>query len=109
MSRTIPIDAAQLSQWAAEKLDHDTVRTALQSRGMDQDSINAYLAEYRKLRNAKKQFGGFLCCGIGAFLGFLGCVLSMVNPVPELYGFFLYCLTSIAILVIFAGLYLLFE
>jgi hypothetical protein len=109
MTDTMPIDTAQLSRWAAEKMDPETVRAALESRGLDPDSIKSYMAEFRKLRNARKQFGGFLCCGIGAFLGFVGCVLSMINPVPELYGFFLYGLTSLAILVIFAGLYLLFE
>lgn len=109
MPSTLTVDQALLSQWVAEKLDADTVSERLQSMGVDQDALSRHLAEFRKLRNAKKQFGGFLCCGIGAFLGFVGCVLSMINPVPELYGFFLYGLTSLAILVIFAGLYLLFE
>ncbi len=109
MSDSMSIDTDQLSRWAAEKMDPETVRATLESRGLDPDSVKSYMAQFRKLRNARKLFGGFLCCGIGAFLGFVGCVLSMVNPVPELYGFFLYGLTSLAILVIFAGLYLLFE
>lgn len=109
MASSLTVDQALLTQWAAEKLDVETVREKLQTLGLDQESLARHLTEFRKLRNAKKLFGGFLCCGIGACLGFVGCVLSMINPVPDLYGFFLYGLTSVAILVIFAGLYLLFE
>jgi hypothetical protein len=109
MATTAQIDAAQLSQWVAEKLHPDTVREQLQARGIDGETLQEHLAAFRKLRNSRKQFVGFLCCGIGAFLGFLACVLSLVNPIPELYGVFLYGFTSIAILVIFAGLYFIFE
>jgi hypothetical protein len=47
--------------------------------------------------------------GSGAFLGFLSCVLTLINPVPELYNLILYGLTSIAIIIIVLGLYLVFE
>lgn len=109
MATSAQIDAALLSQWVAEKLHPDTVREQLQARGLDGETLQAHLAEFRKMRNSRKQFGGFLCCGVGAFLGFIACVLSLVNPIPELYGVFLYGFTSIAIVVIFIGLYFLFE
>lgn len=57
----------------------------------------------------KKQFNGFFCMGLGAFLGFISCVLSLTNPIPELYNVILYGLTSIAILIIVVGMYFLFE
>lgn len=109
MPATTTIEFARLNQWNAEKLDPQMVRDHLSAQGMDAEAIEAHLAAYKKLRNERKQFRGFLLCGAGAFLGFLGCVLSMVNPIPELYGFFLYGLTSIAIFAICGGLYYLFE
>ena len=39
----------------------------------------------------------------------ISCVLSLTNPVPELYYAILYGFTSAAILVIFIGLYFIFE
>ena len=109
MPATITIDFTQLNQWNTAKLDPASVKDELHAKGMDEDAIEAHLAAYKKLRNERKQFRGFLLCGIGAFLGFIGCVLSMVNPIPELYGFFLYGLTSFAIFAICGGLHYLFE
>ncbi len=63
----------------------------------------------QRLKRAKQQNLGFILAGIGAFLGFISCVLTLWNPIPSIYDLVLYGLTSIAILVIFAGLYLIFE
>ena len=59
--------------------------------------------------NAKKQFMGFVFMAVGAFLGFVSCVLSLINPIPELYNVILFGLISIAIIVIFIGMYCVFE
>ncbi len=56
-----------------------------------------------------RQRRGFTLAGAGAVLGFISCVLTIINPIPELYYIILYGLTSIAILLIFAGLYFIFE
>lgn len=63
----------------------------------------------QKLKRARQQNLGFILSGIGAVLGFISCVLTMWNPVPSLYDLILYGMTSLAIIVIFAGLYLVFE
>ena len=78
----------------------------------DQDSITNiahHPEEFKQGKNAKKQFIGFICLGTGAFLGFISCVLTLTNPIPELFNIILYGLTSVAILIICAGLYLVFE
>ncbi|KYP16304.1 hypothetical protein [Flavihumibacter sp. CACIAM 22H1] len=62
-----------------------------------------------KTNTAKRQFAGFLLMGIGAFIGFISCVLSLLNPIPELYNLILYGLTSVAIVVALIGLYLVLE
>ncbi len=63
----------------------------------------------QRLKRAKQQNLGFILAGIGAVLGFISCVLTLWNPITSIYDLVLYGLTSIAILVIFAGLYLIFE
>ena len=65
--------------------------------------------EFKRVKNAKIQFTGFICLGTGAFLGFISCVLTLTNPIPELFNIILYGLTSVAILIICAGLYFVFE
>lgn len=106
---TATIDAATIQQWIAAKLEPKTIEEELVSKGMDAPTISTHLKEYRRLKNAKRQFRGFVCMAIGAFLGFISCALSILNPVPELYNLILFGLTSLSILVICLGLYMVFE
>lgn len=56
-----------------------------------------------------RRSNGFKVTAAGAVLGFISCVLALLNPFPELYHFILYGATSISILLVFAGLYLILE
>jgi hypothetical protein len=103
------IDKDLLQQWMLQKLEPAAITESLSAQGHDESAIRAYLNAYRKLRNEKKQFIGFLVTGAGALLGFISCVLSLVNPIPELYNVILFGVTSVAILLIVAGMYLVFE
>ena len=109
MLYTVPVDPATIEQWIVNKPDLASIEAELLAKGMDADSISSYISEYKRLRNSKRQFTGFLCIGLGAFLGFVSCILSIINPLPELYNVILFGLTSIAILIVFYGLYCLFE
>ena len=62
----------------------------------------------KKINPVRKQ-NAFICISIGAFIGFLSCVLAITNPLPNLFNFFLYGLTMLAICIILPGFYLLFE
>ncbi len=106
---TNKIDLEIIQQWIAAKLDQGAVEKELLSKGFDPETVSTHLKEYKRLRNAKKQFAGFIYMALGAFMGFLSCVLSIINPVPQLYQVFLFGLTSLAILLICYGLYLVFE
>ena len=103
------IDETQIQEWIASGLEPDTIREMLQERGLDAESIRAYIRAFRKVKNAKRQTNGFICMAVGAFLGFVSCVLSLTNPIPELYNVILYGLTSVSILIIMLGLYFVFE
>ena len=109
MSYTASVNKQTIQQWIAEKLDANRIHELLTAHGCDEATIASHLQEFKKAKNAKRQFSGFICMGLGAFLGFISCVLTLVNPVPELYYWFLYGLTSVAILIIFLGLYFVFE
>jgi hypothetical protein len=109
MTYPIHVDKDILEQWATQKLAPETITGMLKERGVDPDSITTHLRAYKKLRNAKRQFTGFVCMALGAFLGFLSCVLTLANPIPELHNLILFGFTSVGILIIMVGMYFVFE
>lgn len=109
MEKLTVVDAAIIRKWIEAKLDPAEVEASLQMDNMPEEEIAGYLRAFKKERYAIRRFNGFVCAGIGAFLGFISCMLSIINPIPELYNIILFGLTSIAILIIFLGLYFLFE
>ncbi len=109
MSFVSTIDAATIQQWVAAKLEPAAVEKELQLKGFDEAAIATHVKEFKKARNAKRLAAGMVYMAVGAFLGFTSTMLTIINPVPELYNYILYGLTSVAILVIFWGLYLVFE
>lgn len=106
---SIAIDSAVIQQWIAEKLDPEKVEQRLTTLNLEEESRNAYLKAFKKIRNEQRQFKGFIILGLGAFLGFVSCLLSIINPIPEYYYHVLYGFTSIAVAVILIGLYFVFE
>ena len=109
MSESVTIDNATIQQWIAARLDPQTIEADLISKGFDLESVKKHLKSFRHQRNAKKQVNGFICMAIGALLGFISCVLTIINPVPSLYEVILYGLTSVSICIIMLGLYFVFE
>lgn len=109
MSAITSFDESILQQWINEKLKPLDVEEKLIKFGFGQEEVARYTKEFKKLRYIKRQFKGFIVLGIGAFLGFVSCTLTLVNPIPSLYYYILYGLTSIALVFIFFGLYYIFE
>ena len=109
MAETGSINSTIIQQWVVNKSDVEKIRNEMIALGHDEDSIEAHVKEYKKIVHSKKQEKGFMFAGIGAIMGFVSCVLSLTNPIPELYYFILYGFTSATILVIFLGLYFIFE
>lgn len=109
MEKVIPVDVSLLRPWIEAKLSPAEIEARLHKAGFSEETIAAYLREYKKELYAARRFNGFVCAGFGAFLGFVSCVLSIINPIPELYHIILFGLTSVAILIICLGLYFVFE
>lgn len=103
------LDAALIRSWIDAKLEPAAVEAALKHMDLSEENIKAYIKAYKKERFEKRRFNGFFFAGLGALLGFISCLLSIINPVPELYNVILFGLTSVAIGMICLGLYFLFE
>ena len=103
------VNNSEIQLWISQKLDVENLRQLLAQRGLSDESIKIHLKEFKKLRYAKRQSRGFIFASIGAFLGFVSCLLTVLNPIPELYNLILFGLTSFAIIIIFIGLYFIFE
>jgi hypothetical protein len=48
MPTVLNLDQSLLQQWLAEKLDIAPVRQKLMVQGLDEESVTAYVREYRK-------------------------------------------------------------
>ena len=70
---------------------------------------NTTISSAKKSQQSNRKSAGFICLSVGALFGFLSVVLCIINPIPELFNYFLYGLTLLAIGFIFPGLYLIFE
>lgn len=90
-------------------LSESALEEDLKARKLDAGSIVEYLKLIKKQRSKIKQSKGFVYMAIGAFIGFLSCVFTITELFPGATGFVLYGLTSIAVLLVVYGLYLVFE
>ena len=105
----IQLDHALISQWILEKLHPSKAEEQIQAHGFEPMVAEAYIKEFKKIRAKRRQKQGFIWTSIGAFLGFVSCVLSLTNPFPELYDVFLYGMISLCLVFICVGLYYIFE
>lgn len=95
MTAVVKIDQQMLQQWLVAHMEPQAIELELTTQGYDEGTVRAYLNAFRKAKNAKRQFIGFVVTSMGAVLGFISCVLSLVNPIPELYNVILFGLTSV--------------
>lgn len=109
MSTIAAIDQGLLRQWMADGLDLSAVEGKIQSLLLEPEIAGQYVKEYKKLKHARRQTRGFIWASLGALAGFISCMLSIFNPIPEMFNIILYGLTSVAITMIVVGLYFLFE
>ncbi len=109
MSDSVIVDQLKIQHWITNEFELQKIEDEMKQLGYDSDAINAHLKEFKRVKYAKRQSNGFTCIVIGAVLGFISCVLTIINPFPEIYYYILYGLTSVAVLFIFAGLYYFLE
>lgn len=98
-----------IQDWILKKYTAEQASEEMLREGYGEEDIKVMLKDYKKLQAEKRQKTGFICMAAGAFLGFLSCVLTMLHLIPALTGLFLYGLTTLAIVVVLIGCYLVFE
>lgn len=109
MPEAFVFDNSEIQGWIDQKLEIQRIEELLRGKGMSDETITIYLKEFKRQRYGRQQSRGFIFAAVGAFLGFVSCLLTVFNPIPELYNIILFGLTSFAILLIVIGLYFLFE
>lgn len=96
-------------KWTSGNFSEETIKEELAQNGLQDQEISEIVKQFKKKQNDGRQTIGFIITSIGAFFGFLSCVFTMLDLIPEMRGFMLYGLTSIGIVLIFIGLFLVFE
>lgn len=110
MSQTLPeVNQHIIQQWLIDNMDIDQIKEKLLIQGMNQVTIDEYLSAFDKAKIARKQTSGFIFMAIGALVGFIGCIIAIIHPSSAVYYMGLYGLTSIAVILVFIGLYKLME
>lgn len=109
MPGKVSFDEPVFQQLMNSNLSLMEIEKDLRDKGFSADAIVELMKELKKKRIAKRQSTGFIYMAIGAFMGFLSCVLTIANVFPQSTGFVLYGLTSIAVILVVAGLYLVFD
>ena len=100
---------SRIKYWVEEHIPLNEIEKELSEAEFNEDEIAVSIRAYKKIKNASKHSIGITCVIIGAVLGFSSCLLAILNPVPALFHVFLYGITPVAILILFVGLYFLFE
>lgn len=109
MNENKVVDDLRIKYWVEEHIPVNEIEMELYEAGFNEDEIAAGIRAYKKIKNAGKHSIGITCVIVGAVMGFLSCLLAILNPVPVMFSIFLYGITPIAILILFVGLYFLFE
>lgn len=92
-----------------ENRDFGKLKEKLLSLGWDEETVSKGIASFKNARDSRRRSMGSTCIGIAALLGLISCILGVANPIPELYYYFLYGITGVAILLGCYGLYNIFE
>jgi hypothetical protein len=109
MTQSNYVNSSTIQQWLVDNIDIDRINEILVNQGHDCNSIDEHIKAFNKAKIQQRQMKGLIYMGIGACIGFLGCVMALINPSHEIYYVSLYGLTTIAVTVAFIGLYYLLE
>jgi hypothetical protein len=109
MTHANSIEPSAIQRWMRDNLDASGVEKELTGQGHDAEFIARAIEAFRKEKHLKRLSNGFVLLGIGAVIGFLGCVLAITNPFPNLYSLSLYGSTCLAMVLIGVGMYYVLE
>lgn len=109
MVETQTHDETLFRQWHQLRHTRPHIEQELTRQGWSADEINSVLDHYARYRLGRRNTIGWSLMGLGGFMGLVSCVLTMLDSVPALRGFFMYGLTTLAIVIALYGCRLVFE
>lgn len=98
----------QILAQLANGLTRAEVETELMNKGHDQYLVNNLMQECIKLRAAQKRTRGLALILLGALICLTSCVATLLSFNGSFNSFTLIGLTSIGIVIVFAGLMMVF-
>jgi multidrug transporter EmrE-like cation transporter len=107
MNSTSLIDQFKIQQWIVENRSLEYVENALKE--MDIDTFEAYVEAFKKAKRSKRITTGFVIMVAGAFLGFIGFILTVTNIFPGMFYVTLFGFTTVSAVLVGWGLYLVLE
>jgi len=109
MTEQFSLDHALIQQWVTANLSEEAVMNQMQNIGIPPELADFYLSAFKKVKDEKRYKNGIAFIISGAVLGFFSCVASLCNIAPEYCTLILVGLTSVSLVLVFVGLYLVFE
>ena len=109
MTEQLHLDHSQIQQWITGNLSEEALISQLENAGINAEIAELYLQTFKKVRDEKRYKNGITLIITGAVLGFFSCVASLCNVAPEYCTLILVGLTSVSLVLVFIGLYLVFE
>jgi hypothetical protein len=99
----------QFQKWQQLKMSRTQVMEELEKLQLTPEEMSSIWNSYYRYRVDKRNsLGWFMMFGGGA-LGLVSCVLTMIDPLPDLRWVFMYVFTTIAVSVSLYGCYLVME
>lgn len=92
-----------------QNISDDNLHEELLKKGYLLDEVQDIVKLYKKYKSDRRLQNGFTMIGIGAFLGLVSCIFTILGILPEMRDFILYGLTTIGITIAFGGCYYIFE
>ncbi len=101
--------AINFSKWHQRKSTKSHVWVELQQQGLSEADITAAWNDYTQYRMGKRISLGWVLMFGGGAAGLMSCILTMIDPLPELRWLFMYAFTTAAVSVSLYGCYLVME
>lgn len=107
--QTLNLNNDLIKSWLVNNTTYNDAVLDLEKNGITEPLLTNYLEEFKKQRRSRRQTNGLVLMGIGAFIGFISCVFTMLDIAPDFRGVLLYGITTLGVSIAFWGMYLLFE
>jgi len=100
---------ALFPKWHQLKISKSSAMEELGGKGLSTEEIMLIWENYSRYRLSKRITLGWTLMFVGGAVGLLSCVITMIDPLPDFRGLFMYGITSVAITMSLYGCYLVME